>query len=111
MRMPRFRSKTPRYSMPKYYADAERLLADRERDLGPDHPDTLIARVELGTLDHPYGPVGGCLAGKWADVLADCERVLGPGHPSTKTAQAYATIEWRNSQPRPPDTYEDPSWR
>ncbi|MBT2369281.1 tetratricopeptide repeat protein, partial [Streptomyces sp. ISL-10] len=55
----------------------ERVLADRERLLGPDHPATLTARANLAVS---YRSVGRNLEAldlrEW--VLADMERLLGP---------------------------------
>ncbi|WP_432040195.1 tetratricopeptide repeat protein [Streptomyces cucumeris] len=62
------------------------VATERERLLGPDHPDTLASRYEiafaLGRLDHP----GQALRG-YAEVAAARERVLGPGHPDTLAAR------------------------
>src|SRR5262249_50239950 len=64
----------------------EAVLADCERLLGPDHPDTLTICNNLGLA---YGA-----AGRTAEavtvleaVLADCERLLGPDHPDTLAAR------------------------
>ena len=60
----------------------KQTLADRERVLGPDHPDTLTSRNNLA-----YAYVA---AGRAAEAiplheqtLAALERVLGPDHPYT----------------------------
>ncbi|MFI9846752.1 tetratricopeptide repeat protein, partial [Nonomuraea sp. NPDC051941] len=60
----------------------ELTLADRERVLGPDHPDTLASRHNLA---HAYEAAGdlGRAAPLLEATLADSERVLGPDHPHT----------------------------
>ncbi|MET7903018.1 tetratricopeptide repeat protein, partial [Streptomyces sp. NPDC005355] len=64
----------------------ERVLADRERILGADHPATLDARNNLA---NSYSDAG---RGQEAldlreRVLADYERILGPDHPDTLTTR------------------------
>ncbi|EST23038.1 hypothetical protein M877_28375 [Streptomyces niveus NCIMB 11891] len=68
-------------------ADAyAKLLVDRERVLGPDHPDTLHARDW-----HAFctGEAGDAAAARdlYADLLRDRTRVLGPDHPDTLHVQ------------------------
>ncbi|MFD3326594.1 tetratricopeptide repeat protein [Streptomyces sp. NPDC058701] len=65
----------------------EQAVADFERLLGPDHPDTVTARANLAAS---YGQ-----AGRTAEAIvileqavADFERLLGPDHPNTVTARA-----------------------
>jgi tetratricopeptide (TPR) repeat protein len=60
----------------------ERLLADQERILGPDHPDTLTSRDNLASS---YWAVGRTAEAITLDerTLADRERVLGPDHLDT----------------------------
>ncbi|MEU8828377.1 serine/threonine-protein kinase [Streptomyces sp. NPDC048636] len=62
------------------------VAAERERLLGPDHPDTLASRYEiafaLGRLDRP-----GAALRRYAEVATARERVLGPGHPDTLAAR------------------------
>ena len=60
----------------------EQVLADQERVLGPDHPDTLTTRNNLAVAYRSAGRFGEAIElYKW--VLADQERVLGPDHPDT----------------------------
>ena len=58
----------------------EQTLADRERVLGADHPETLRARGNLATA---YEQVGRTAEAIRLDeqTLADRERVLGADHP------------------------------
>jgi tetratricopeptide (TPR) repeat protein/transcriptional regulator with XRE-family HTH domain len=60
----------------------ERALAARERELGPDHPDTAIC---LGDLAHLLRERGELAAARplCERALAICERTLGPDHPVT----------------------------
>src|SRR5258707_678788 len=70
----------------------ERTLTDRERVLGPDHPDTLSARHYLAK------------AREWAgdridfdvheQTLADHERVLGPDHPDTLMSRGDLAVAY-----------------
>jgi len=58
------------------------LLADQERILGPDHPDTLGSRTNLAAAYRAAGQVAEALP-LYERTLADRERVLGPGRPYT----------------------------
>jgi tetratricopeptide (TPR) repeat protein len=60
----------------------ERLLADPERVLGPDHPDTLATRNNLALAYRDAGRTEEAI-GLHEQTLAAHERVLGPDHPST----------------------------
>jgi hypothetical protein len=60
----------------------ERTLADRERVLGPDHPDTLQSRNNLATAYQDAGRAAEAIP-LHERTLADLERVLGPDHPNT----------------------------
>jgi hypothetical protein len=64
----------------------ERTLADCERVLGPDHPDTLASRGNLAHAYHTAGRLTEALT-VFERTLADCERVLGPDDPLTRTAR------------------------
>jgi tetratricopeptide (TPR) repeat protein len=63
-------------------AVGEPLLADRERVLGPDHPDTLTSRNNLAGAYQDAGRAAEAI-GLHERTLADLERVLGPDHPDT----------------------------
>ena len=70
----------------------ERTLADRERALGPDHPDTLLSRNNLA---YAYQSAGRLSEGipLFERTLADRERIMGRDHPDTISSQnnlAYA---------------------
>jgi tetratricopeptide (TPR) repeat protein len=60
----------------------ERLLADQERLLGPDHPDTLTSRGHLALAYHAAGRTAEAIT-LHEQNLAGRERVLGPDHPDT----------------------------
>ena len=60
----------------------ERVLADRERELGSEHPDTLAARNNLALAYQTAGRTDEAIA-LHEQALADRERVLGPDHPGT----------------------------
>ena len=64
----------------------ERTLADRERVLGPDHPDTLTSRNNLAVAYRAAGRAAEAIP-LLEQTLADRERVLGPDHPDTLTSR------------------------
>ena len=58
------------------------MLPDRERILGPDHPDTLWTRGNLAASYRSAGRIPEAIAlGK--QVAAPSERILGTDHPDT----------------------------
>ena len=59
----------------------ERLVADQERVLGPDHPDTLTARNNLAIAYRGAGRPDEAIS-LHEQALAARERVLGPDHPT-----------------------------
>ena len=61
-------------------------LLIRERVLGPEHPDTLIARGSLAHLTGETGDAGGA-RDQFAALLPVIERMSGPEHPDTLTAR------------------------
>ncbi|MFI9384141.1 tetratricopeptide repeat protein, partial [Kutzneria sp. NPDC052558] len=63
-------------------AELERLLEDRQRVLGADHPDTLVTRGNLASWRAEAGDVAGAIA-ELERLLEDRQRVLGADHPST----------------------------
>ena len=64
----------------------QRVLDAREQVLGPEHPDTLMARHELASWT---GEAGDPAAARdlFAGLLPVRERVLGPEHPVTLAAR------------------------
>ncbi len=73
-------------------AIGERLLADQERVLGPDHPDTLSSRFNLAIVYREAGRLDEAVS-LHEQTLAARERVLGPDHPNTlKSRHDLATV-------------------
>ena len=62
------------------------MLADRERVLGPQHPDTINTRhhLAINLISQGHETEGTTLLGQ---VLMAREQVLGPDHPATITAR------------------------
>ena len=60
----------------------ERLLADRQRVFGPNHPDTLTARNNLATAYRAAGRIDEAIT-LHEQTLTAYERVLGPDHLDT----------------------------
>ena len=60
----------------------EKVLADRERVLGADHPDSLQSRNNLAGAYRSAGRVSEAIA-LFERALADRERVLGADHPDS----------------------------
>ena len=60
----------------------EQLLADQERVLGADHPDTLTSRNNLANAYHDAGRAAEAVT-LYERTLAARERVLGAHHPDT----------------------------
>ncbi len=65
----------------------ERVLADRERVLGPDHPDTIAARGNLGYAYRSAGRLKEAIP-QYERVVADRERLLPADHRDTLAARA-----------------------
>ena len=64
----------------------EQVLAERERVLGPDHPDTLTIRNNLAGAYKSAGRLAEAVE-LFERVLADRVRVLGSDHPDTLAAR------------------------
>ena len=75
---------------------AERLVADREQVLGPDHPDTLGARHGLALAYRDAGRTAEAIA-LLERTLADRERVLGADHPDTLGARHGLALAYRDA--------------
>jgi Tetratricopeptide repeat len=74
------------------------VVADRSRELGPDHPDTLDARHSKGKLfvQHGDGPRARAVLRL---LLADRTRVQGRHHPDTLETQKYLALACACSHP------------
>ena len=64
----------------------EQNLADFERILGPDHPNTLTLRNNLASVYESLGDYDRAIP-IYEQTLADREQVLGPDHPDTLTSR------------------------
>ena len=79
----------------------ERVLAEYERVLGADHPDTLNTRNNLAVAYDSVGRFGEAIDA-WEKLLPDCQRVLGLEHPLTKRVEK--NLEAAKRKMNPPDT-------
>ncbi|MEU8707866.1 serine/threonine-protein kinase [Streptomyces sp. NPDC048565] len=67
--------------------DVHRMIAsEREKALGPDHPDTLASRYEIGFTLSRTGRAEDALR-EFGGVADGRERTLGPDHPETLAAR------------------------
>jgi hypothetical protein len=72
----------------------EPLLADMERVLGADHPDTLQTRGNLAAAYREVGRTAEAITLN-EQTLADRERVLGADHPDALTARNNLAIAYQ----------------
>ena len=72
----------------------QQVLADRERVLGPDDPDTLAARNNLAVAYQTAGRIDEAIA-LHEQALADRERVLGPDHPATLNSRSNLAVAYQ----------------
>ena len=75
-------------------AVGEPLIADVERVLGPDHPDTLASRNNLANAYRAAGRAAEAIP-LHEQTLADRERVLGPDHPDTLTSRNNLAVAYQ----------------
>ena len=75
---------------------AEPLLADMERVLGADHPDTLMTRNNLASAYRIADRAGEAIA-LHEKNLPDMERVLGADHPNTLGARNNLAVCYQNA--------------
>ncbi|WP_326770959.1 tetratricopeptide repeat protein (plasmid) [Streptomyces sp. NBC_01591] len=73
----------------------EHMVADCERLLGNEHPDTLTARANLATSYQQAGRTNDAI-NLLERVLADRERLLGSEHPDTLSAR-NVLHRWRSA--------------
>src|SRR5271166_4872415 len=73
-------------STPQAVSVGEPLIADLERLLGPDHPDTLNSRNSLAAAYLAAGRVADAIP-LFEQTLAGRERLLGPDHSDTLTSR------------------------
>ena len=81
-------------SMPQAIVLGEPLVADLERMLGPDHPDTMNARNSLAVAYHTAGRTAEAIP-LVQQILADRERLLGTDHPSTLASRNNLASAYR----------------
>jgi tetratricopeptide (TPR) repeat protein len=74
----------------------ERLVADAERLLGPDHRDTLGARNNLAAACQAAGRLTAAIP-LFQQVLSARERLLGPDHPETLTSQNNLAVSYQEA--------------
>ena len=74
------------------------MLAERERVLGADHPDTLNTRNNLAGAYLSVGRLAEAIDA-WEELLPDCQRVLGREHPLTKLVQKNLEAAKRKMNP------------
>ena len=79
---------------------AEPLLADQERVLGADHPDTLSTRNNLAIAYRDAGRTAEAITLD-EQTLADRERVLGADHPDTLSTRNNLANAYRTRAARP----------
>jgi tetratricopeptide (TPR) repeat protein len=75
---------------------AQDLLADCERTLGPDHPDTLVVQHNLAAAYRLAGMLNESM-GLYERTLSARERMLGPDHRDTLTTQARLALSYREA--------------
>jgi Tetratricopeptide repeat len=83
-------------SMPQAIAFGQPLIADLERTLGPDHPDTLSARNSLATAYRVAGRVADAIP-LVQQTLSARERLLGADHPSTLASRNNLASAYRST--------------
>jgi lipopolysaccharide exporter len=74
----------------------ESALADREQELGPNHPHTLASRANLA---YAYGQAGWMTRAipLYERTYADWGRLLGPDHPRTLRSSNYLASAYRGA--------------
>jgi hypothetical protein len=87
----------PAKAIPLY----KRTLADCERVLGANHPNTLRSRNNLAMSYQAAGRTAKAIP-LLERTAADCERVLGAKHPDTQAARAnLAALTGAPKKPKP----------
>jgi uncharacterized protein DUF4062/tetratricopeptide repeat protein len=72
----------------------ERLVADQERVLGPDHPHTLASRHNLADAYQTAGRTGEAITLE-EQTLDSYQRVLGPDDPDTLNSRNSLAVDYR----------------
>jgi tetratricopeptide (TPR) repeat protein len=89
-------SRTTLYKYMPELTEGAKALADFERILGPDHPNTLGSRNNLAGAYASAGRTAEAIP-LLEQTLTDAERILGPDHPNTSSsrnnlAHAYESV-------------------
>jgi tetratricopeptide (TPR) repeat protein len=74
----------------------EPLIADLEREQGPDHPDTLVSRNSLAIAYRAAGRAAEAIPLD-EQTLAVRERVLGPEHPDTLISRNNLAVTYQEA--------------
>jgi tetratricopeptide (TPR) repeat protein len=77
----------------------EQALADRERILGPDHPDTLTSRNSLAQAYESVGRTAEAIP-LLEQALAGFERIFGSDHPNTGVVRGNLAVAREQRSPR-----------
>jgi tetratricopeptide (TPR) repeat protein len=77
-------------------ATGTQTLADTERVLGPDHPDTLASRNNLAGAYESAGRLEEAI-GLYEQTLTDQQRVLGADHPQTLASRNYLAGAYKSA--------------
>jgi tetratricopeptide (TPR) repeat protein len=77
-------------------AAGRQTLTDRERVLGPNHPDTLTPRNNLAYAYASAGDMGRATP-LYEQTLTDTERILGPNHPATLASRNNLAYAYRSA--------------
>jgi tetratricopeptide (TPR) repeat protein len=83
-------------SMAQAIVFGEPLMADLDRRLGPDHPDTLSVRNSLATVYHAAGRTADAIP-LIEQILAARERLLGADHSSVLAARNNLASAYRTT--------------
>jgi len=74
----------------------EPLIRDRERLLGPDHPDSMASRDHLASAYRDAGRTGEATT-LHEQTLAARERLLGPDHPDSMASRDHLALAYQDA--------------
>jgi tetratricopeptide (TPR) repeat protein len=83
-------------SAPQAIVVGQRLLAEQETSLGPEHPDTLHTRSNLAYAYRDAGRTAEAIT-LHEQTLAAMERVLGLDHPDTLHSRGHLAAAYRDA--------------
>ena len=90
------KAEIPRYMLEQAINLFKQTLADGERILGPDHPDTLTFRNNLARAYQNAGRLDEAID-LFKQNLTDSERILGPDHHHTLTSRNNLASAYQNA--------------